>query len=188
MIDYKQIAASISSKVEPAVIQAVAEVESQGDGFLASGEPKILFEPHIFWRSLVKRNIDPNTYVKGNEDILYKNWKQGAYGSISSQPARQRKAMKINIDAALEAASYGRFQILGENWKSLGYNSIQEMAQDSKTDEGQIKMFVRYIKTNGLTKYLETKDFKNFALRYNGSSAEKNGYPKKMEDLYNKLH
>lgn len=41
--------------VEPAVIKAVAEVESNGEGFF-NGKPKILFEPHIFWKQLRKKN------------------------------------------------------------------------------------------------------------------------------------
>jgi hypothetical protein len=70
--------------VEPEVVMAVAEVESSGDGFLPTGEPKILFEPHIFWRELKKRGIDPKT-ITGVEDILYEKWGTLPYGKPSVQ-------------------------------------------------------------------------------------------------------
>ena len=45
--------------VEPACVKAVYTVESSGKGFLSNGDPKILFEGHIFWRQLKKLGIDP---------------------------------------------------------------------------------------------------------------------------------
>jgi len=38
--------------VEPAVILAIQQVESGGNGFFSDGRPKILFEGHIFWKEL----------------------------------------------------------------------------------------------------------------------------------------
>ncbi|MNS30167.1 hypothetical protein D3C72_621910 [compost metagenome] len=92
---------------EIATIKAVTEVESNGSGFLTTGEPKILFEPHIFWRELSKRNIDPNKHFKGNEDILYSKWISGKYGAVNTQHGRLNKAVNINRDAALSSASWG---------------------------------------------------------------------------------
>jgi len=69
--------------VEPAVIKAVAEVESNGEGFLKDGKPKILFEPHIFWKQLRMRNIRPESHTNGNNDILYPIWQPGKYGPVS---------------------------------------------------------------------------------------------------------
>src|ERR687890_519428 len=91
--------------VEPAVIKAVAKVESNGEGFLPDGKPKILFEPHIFWKQLRRRNIKPERHTKGNEDILYPIWKPGKYGTVSKQHDRLDRAMKINREAALSSAS-----------------------------------------------------------------------------------
>ncbi|WP_262919099.1 N-acetylmuramidase family protein [Niabella hibiscisoli] len=44
--DFQDAARQLNCEV--AAIKAVAEVESKGDGFLPTGEPKILFERHIF--------------------------------------------------------------------------------------------------------------------------------------------
>jgi hypothetical protein len=39
----------------------------------------------------------------------------------------------------------------------------------------------RFIKTNGLDKYLRNQDWKNFALSYNGKEYAKNNYDKKIK-------
>ena len=36
------------------------------------------------------------------------------------------QAVVLNRDAALQSCSWGRFQVLGLNWKSLKYESLQE--------------------------------------------------------------
>ncbi|HYO20918.1 MAG TPA: N-acetylmuramidase family protein, partial [Flavisolibacter sp.] len=121
MITDNQFTASAKAlNVEVAAIKAIAEVESSGDGFLADGKPKILFEPHIFWKQLRQKGIDPNLFMEENADILYPTWKPGAYGPVSKQHERMEKAARINRDAALLSASWGRFQIMGFNWKACG--------------------------------------------------------------------
>lgn len=187
MINYKILAAELSPNVQPYVLEAVASVESNGSGFLASGEPKILFEPHVFWRCLTNLGIDPNTHTEGNKDILYKVWKLGSYGKYSEQHGRLQRAIKINREAALMACSWGAFQVLGTNYKSLGYATIQELVNDAYTEHGQVRMFVRFLKANHLFDELERQDFKAFALQYNGKSAAKNGYASKMRAAADKF-
>ena len=64
--------------VELAVIKAVNEVESSGQGFLGN-KPKILFEGHVFWRQLKKHGLDPMNHKAGNENILYSSWNREHY-------------------------------------------------------------------------------------------------------------
>lgn len=173
--------------IEVAVLKAVAEVESSGEGFLADGQPKILFEPHIFWKNLVKRGIDPSLHIKGNEDIIYPKWKSGAYGKVSEQHSRLQRAVKINREAALESASWTSFQILGQNWKSMGYDSIQDFINDAYTDEDKhLDMFVKFVQANNLVRFLKSKEWRSFARGYNGSGFEKNKYHTKLEAAYRK--
>lgn len=173
--------------IEVAVLKAVAEVESSGEGFLADGQPKILFEPHIFWKNLGKRGIDPNLYIKDNEDILYPKWKSGAYGKVSEQHSRLQRATKINREAALESASWGSFQVLLANWQSIGYESLQDFINDAyEGDDGHFEMFLKFIKANNLVKYLKTRQWAEFAKRYNGSSYKVNKYDTKLEAAYRK--
>ena len=56
--NFKDAAASLNCEI--AVIKAVTEVESRGNGFLPDDQPVILFERHIFSR-----------YTKGKYDKDY---------------------------------------------------------------------------------------------------------------------
>lgn len=180
---YREVAKELG--IEVAVIKAVAEVESRGNGFMTNGEPTILFEPHVFWRVLKAKGIDPNKYTKGNTDILYPKFKTGHYGKTSEQHGRLQRAVKIDRDSALMAASWGKFQVLGENYKSLGYKTIQEFINDAyRNEDSHLDMFVRYVKVNNLVRYLKTKDWESFSRGYNGKSYAVNKYPQKLKAAY----
>jgi hypothetical protein len=174
--------------VDVATIKAVADVESTGNGFLPSGEPKILFEPHVFWQQLIKLGIDPKKIVKGNEDILYPKWGTKPYGKVSEQHIRLERATHINRDAALMSASWGRFQIMGHNYKSLQYESLQDFINAMyKNEDEHLKAFVKYVEVNNLVGFLQNKDWTNFAKGYNGPSYAKNKYPEKLAKAYEKF-
>lgn len=176
---------------EPEVIQAVAEVESTGDGFLTNGDVKILFEPHLFWRNLASEGfklISIQTLSKSNPDILYKDWKAGAYGKMSEQWDRIKRAIAIEEEAALLSASYGKFQILGSNYATCGYDSVQDYVNDMKTGEAaHLNAFVHFILSNKWQSFLQKKDWAGFAIRYNGKSYAVNHYDTKMQQAYNVL-
>jgi hypothetical protein len=170
-----------------ATIKAVAEVESAGGGFLPNGAPLILFEPHVFWRNLIKRGKNPSDYVKGNSDILYPKWGTKPYGSIANQHARLAKAVKIDRDAALASASWGKFQILGENWKDAGYELLQDFINAMfRSEDDHLRAFLNFVKSKGLDKYLRTRTWDKFAEGYNGKSYKKNKYDIKLAKAYQK--
>ena len=105
--------------VEVAAIKAVADVESSGSGFQQDGKtPRILFEPHIFWKELrrigivpenhvtvIKNGVGKITGVSGEfSDILYPTWGMKPYGrSGQHQHERLQKAARINRVAALKS-------------------------------------------------------------------------------------
>lgn len=178
-------AASILS-VEVACIKAVTEVESQGQGFL-NGKPKILFEPHIFWKELKARGIDPNLHTAGNEDILYLKWGAKPYGKFSAQHAKLERAIKINEDAALASASWGAFQILGKYYYECGYASIKDFVADMyKGEAEQLNAFCKLIKYRHLDDELREHLWSQFALAYNGEQYKKNAYHLKLPAAYTK--
>ena len=169
--------------VEPAVIKAVAEVESSGEGFLASGFPKILFEPHVFWKELIKRNIIPVL-----SDIAYPKWGSKPYGRNSEQPARLERAIAINKDAALSSASWGKFQIMGFNYELAGFATLDAFVAAMHIDEDQhLHAFVNFVKNKNLVDELQRKDWVGFALGYNGAGYKTNEYDKKLAAAYNKF-
>ena len=186
MITEQQFKSSASLlKIEVAAIKAVAEVESSGEGFLPGGKPKILFEPHIFWKQLRAKGIDPNLFMEENPDILYPTWKSGAYGPVSKQHDRMEKAAKINRDAALMSASWGKFQIMGFNWKLCGTASLQEFINEMYKDEdSHLKCFTNYLKNTFLDDELRNHDWAGFARGYNGPQYVKNKYDVKLRAAY----
>jgi hypothetical protein len=171
--------------VDVATLKAVAEVESGGSGFLSSGEPVILFEPHIFWRELKNRQIDPHQFVHGNEDILYEHWGERPYQPASKQHELLERACQIHREAALCSASWGRFQIMGFNYRLCGCKTLQEFINAIYKDEGEhLRLFCNFIKTKGLVDELRRKDWRGFAYGYNGASYEKNRYHLKLNTAY----
>jgi hypothetical protein len=171
--------------IEPEAIKAVAEVESGGNGFLSTGEPVILFEPHIMWRELKKRGINPEDHVKGNEDILYPVWGTHPYPSASKQHARLERACKINREAALCSASWGRFQVMGYHYRTCGCNTIQIFINAMYKDEGEhLRLFCNFLENQGLVKYLKAKNWTDFARHYNGAGYATNKYHLKLNTAY----
>lgn len=174
--------------VEKAVIKAVQAVETGGlGGFWGPDKPRILFEGHIFWKQLVKLGLDPNNYVEGNEDILYKVWTKAHYRGNQTEYKRLEKALLINREAALASASWGMFQIMGFNYALCGFRGVVDFVEAMKKNEGaQLEAFANFVKGNKLTVYLVNKDWRGFARRYNGPCFEQNKYDQKLEQAYRK--
>lgn len=177
--DYQKAAEVIGCDI--AVIMAVAHVESNGAGFDEKGRVKILFEPHKFWAQLQKQKINPNDYVKGNEDILYPKWNKNGYGKLSIQYDKLNRAIKINETAALMSCSWGMFQIMGSNYDLAGYFSVQSMVQAFSLGEGeQLIAFSHFIVSSRMDDELREKDFEGFARQYNGPLYKTNDYDGKL--------
>lgn len=180
--------AASSLGVNIAAIKAIAEVESQGNGFYDNGEVKILFERHIFYQQLVKARgkAYADSVYKSNPDIC--NPVAGGYGKFSEQHPKLRRAEAFDKTSAREACSWGAFQVLGSNWKSLGYNSVQDLVNDAFSDDGQLNMLVRFLKANpAIIAAMNRKDWAEVARRYNGPSYAKNNYDTKLADAYKKF-
>jgi N-acetylmuramidase/Putative peptidoglycan binding domain len=173
---------------EVAAIKAVNEIESGGRrGFLADGKIMILFEGLVFWKELKKMGINPNTVVKGNENVLYESWTKVFYQGGTLEHDRLNKAIKINKIAALASASYGKFQIMGNNFAACGFTNVEAFVEAQKVSEGnQILAFVAFLKTNKLDTALRNKNWKAFAKGYNGPAYAANKYDEKLEKAYNK--
>ena len=180
---YKDAAKIIG--IEIAAIKAVAEIEAPRGGFDALGRLTILFEPHIFWKELRKRNIDPAKLQKKDPDLLNPVWNPKLYGKFSIQWDKMNRAKVINEEAALCSASYGAFQIMGFNFKSCGYNTVKAFVADlEKGEANQLNAFCNYIKSVMLDDELRNKDWKGFARGYNGPAYWKNLYDSKLNKAY----
>lgn len=181
--------------LELAVVKAVNEVESNGKGFLVDGRPKILFEGHIFWKQLEKRNIDPRMYVNSsNQNIVFETYNRKYYVGGAEEYNRLEKAANLGTDkrfrdAANCSASWGLFQIMGFNAVPIGYESIDEFVSKMNENEGEhLKAFGRFLEKNNLIKTLRTKNWAGFALRYNGPAYKTNKYDEKLMRAYLKYY
>lgn len=179
--------------LDAAVIKAVNEVESRGRGFNADGNPKILFEGHVFWKELEKQGVDPIAYAADNADILYKKWTKAHYKGGAAEYDRLNKAINLIpnnpqvAEVAYASASWGLFQIMGYHYAALGYGSVIEFVGDMQLNEGkQLEAFGKFMEKNGLVDYLRHRQWAEFAKRYNGADYAKNQYDVKLKDAYQK--
>lgn len=174
--------------IEYAGLKAVVEVEASGKGFIGD-VPKILYEPHIMYRLLTKKNYITirNNLMKAHPNLCYPRWGTYKYGAESIQHKRLEIASQFNRDTALESCSWGLGQVMGFHWKSLGYESLQAFINDMYESEAkQLEAMIRFIKVNGLLLALKNKDWVKFARGYNGSGYAKNKYHIKLANAYAK--
>ena len=179
---------------EVAAIKAVDYVESRGKGFYPTGEPTILFERHVF------RKETQAKYDKEYPELS--NVKRGGYGSESIQLRKLEQASRIdatyfnngtikkqpNRDAALKSCSWGRFQIMGFNYKLAGFSKLQDFINAMyRSERDQLMAFVNFIKSTGSAKHLINKRFDLFAAIYNGPGYKKYSYDVKMAAAYRKF-
>lgn len=168
---------------EVAAIKAVSQTESRGSGFYANGEPTILFEAHVFSR-FTGRKFDAT-----HPHISAQPWGKAPYGPSSAQHRRLQEAVTLNRDAALASCSWGKFQLMGFEWKMNGYDSLQHMISCMyRSERDHLEGFVNFIKNKkGLQPALINKDWPRFAYLYNGKGYKKNKYDEKMAYWYSKF-
>ena len=164
-------------------VHAILDVESAGSGFDSKGRPKMLFEPHVFYRELAKHPAKRAQAV--SQGVAYEGWRPGTYPS-DSYP-RLLLAMKIDETAALRSASWGLGQILGNNHLAAGYATVQEMVTDFTLDEdNHLEAMIRFIKAKKLDDELRNHEWAAFARGYNGAMYAAHGYHIKLKNAYDK--
>jgi hypothetical protein len=179
LCDRDYVDAAQELECELAVVKAVAQVESRGTGFLPNGEPKILFEAHHFSR------LTGHVYDKLYPKISSREWNRDLYTGGVDEHRRLRLAAELNRDAALQSASWGAFQIMGFNWRGCNCRSLQEFVNAMYAGESeQLHLFIAYIKSQGLAKLLQKKQWAAFAEKYNGRGFRNNKYDIRLEQAY----
>jgi hypothetical protein len=150
--------------VDPATIWAVRDVEASGNAF-TEGRPTILFEPHRFSRATGGR------YDAIAPAVSYPSWGDKPYPR--AQMARYLQlltAVGLNVDAGFASASYGAFQILGENYAACGEaDSMAFALREAQGEDVQLRHFGLFCESKGLEKHLRRRDWAAFTRGYNGS-------------------
>lgn len=186
LADADLVRAAETLDVPLACVRAVNEVESHGSGYLLDGRPVILFERHVFYRRLKAIGIDPDPLVLKSPNIVYPTY--GGYAGGAAEYTRLASAELIDPTTAYESASWGAFQVMGENWKRLGYSSIIDFVSRMENSEAdQLDAFVRYVAADSsLVAALKGRKWAAFAKGYNGADYARNLYDVKLGRAYDK--
>ena len=177
-IDLPKLGATIG--VGEDEIHAVLDVESRGGGFDRQGRVLMLFEPHKFWRHLGPGEKRDAAVARG---LAWQSWRPNSYPP-DSYP-RLIDAMAIDETAALKSASWGLGQIMGENHRAAGYESVQAMvAAFADDEESHLAAMIAFIKAARLDDELRRHDWRGFARGYNGESYERNNYHTRLERAF----
>lgn len=168
-------------KVDPAAVWAVWDVEGSASPFI-DGRPTILFEPHRFSRATAHR------FDASHPKISSRTWNRTLYpGSQVGRWAQLLEAVSLDVDAGFASASYGGFQILGENYEICGAVSPWAFArQQSQTEADQLDAFLRFVEGRGLAPALRARDWTKFAAGYNGTAFALNAYDTRLAAAYAK--
>ena len=189
-ITLAQIQATAQSiGVETNALRAVIQEECRGSGFDSTGQPVILFERHIFLQQLLKHGLKDIAAKAQKERPDLCNPVPGGYGTYRSQQQRLADACKYDRNSALEAASWGLGQVMGDNWSDLGFATLQDFINEAYKDEvSQLDLMIRFLKKHNLIRFLVAKDWTSFARGYNGAGFAKFAYDKHIAANYAKLN
>ncbi len=173
--DFKDAARQLGVSV--AVIKAVCEVEAPRGGFLRYGEPTILFERHKF------HQFTEGVYSKKHPQIS--NPRPGGYLGYGQEHLRLQEAVELDRESALKSASWGRFQIMGFNYKLCGFKTLQKFINAMyRSEKDQLNAFVKFIQSVKLQDELQELDWSGFARAYNGKNYWKHNYDERLEKAY----
>ncbi len=186
---------------------AVIAAESSGKAFGEDGRLIVRFENHLFYRFWGKDNEAIfNRHFAFDRSAAANEWKghqfrthgdgefRGFHGNQSREWDVLTFARALDDSAALKSISMGAPQIMGFNYKSLGYESVQEMFERfSLSAHAQVLSLFDFVKGTAATsraiEALQTGDYLTFASIYNGP-ANAQTYRSIIQNyvsIYNKL-
>jgi len=191
---------ALSLQCEPNVLKAIAVVESGGRVafWKLNGNPSAAYIPQILFERQKFQYLTKGEFDR-YPDISGAPRKAGTYGGPSTQYLRLINAYRLAPNEAIEACSWGKFQILGMNWRLCGQSSINDFISKMCTDEcGQIELLANFIKNKKdvvsvndmkhyeslLLKAVQNKDWFSIARYYNGPNYKKFKYDEKLKSAY----
>lgn len=182
--------------VPVAAVKAVAQVETPQGSFDALGFPRILFEGHVFHR------LTGGRYDKVVPTLSFPKWTREFYAKGKDvdqrnerEHARLQQAVALSRAAALMSASWGGFQILGENYATAGFATLQDFINAMYSGEpAHLRAFVEFVQHDrrgrgwaALKDAVKTGNWTQFAEFYNGSSQHLNNYSGRLAAAYREL-
>lgn len=164
-------------------VKAVCEVEAPRGGFTPDGQPRILFEAHKF------SQFTNGAYDRSHPLLSSRSWNRalyavGADADIRSMREHHRLGQAVALDrnAALRAASWGLFQILGDNHRRAGHESLQSFINAMYRDEeAHLDAFIAFVRHDRvLLEAGRRGDWKTFSRIFNGPAYAQNAHDIKL--------
>lgn len=195
--DSDYTAAAQRLNIPELAIRVFGAVEGLGLGFLSNGKPKILFERHRMYYYLREKKGEQFAIKMMAQRPNIVNTSPGGYQGNEAEYVRLELAKQIDVECALMSASWGQFQIMGENWKSLGYDSVQDfVSQQFESESAQLDSFIRFIEWKSgvvdtkkitLIDALRAQNWDAVFSLYNGPNYKKLGYQAKFQKEWDHL-
>jgi hypothetical protein len=188
-------AAADALGVPVAAVRAVTEIEAPGGGFDKADQPRILFEGHIFHK------LTGGRFSAEHPNISYAKWAnhyakgKDADARNAGEHQRLAEAAGLARAAALMSASWGRFQILGENYAMAGFATLQDFINAMYESEAkQLQAFVEFVQHDrggkgwkALKAAVATGVWTPFAEFYNGAAQAEHQYDKRLAAAFKLL-
>ena len=164
--EYQDAANTLNAEI--ASVQAVSDVESSGvtmwtvDG---KQRPPVRLEAAWFGK------FTNYKYNESDPDISSTDWNPALAATTQSGAwAQVLKASNLDKVAAIQATSWGAFQIMGMHYADLGYKIPEDFVNAAFTEAGQMQMFVKFIESErNIWNALKAKNWTAFATGYNGT-------------------
>lgn len=176
--DFAQIADDLG--VDLAAVRAVAKVEALGSGYLKSNRPIILFESRLF------NNFTDGKYLDSHPHLATRAWVRNYLGG-EREYERLEEAANLNWEAAMRSASWGLFQILGDNFHLCDFGSVEAYVNSvvHNGERSHLEHFAAFIANQPhIHNPLVALDWHRFARYYNGPGYQKNRYAARMAEAY----
>jgi len=168
----------IVHSLDPFVVRAILDVESNGHGF-QQGQLVIRFEAHVFAGYISKNIFD--AHFRYDPDDPFSGWYRSTIHNewvpYHDNQTREWEALDIataiSTDKALLSTSMGSAQVMGFNYKRIGFPSVQEMYRALGEDETfhVIALYNYVLSDPKLVEAIQAKDWRTIATLYNGTGA-----------------
>ena len=111
------------------------------------------------------------------------------YSDRVSAYLRLIEAYRLDEDAALRSCSWGKFQVMGDNFGACGAGDLKVFINAMCTSEyEQLRMLSGFIrKKSRLWTAVKTRDWEAIALNYNGPGYKTFSYDTKLKAAYEKF-
>ena len=199
--DWEQAAKAIGC--EASVIKAFAHVEAPNSGFDSSNRPTILYERHVFSRCTAHQFDAAHPDISSTKAYTTKKVDDAGtpipatdrYNGVA-QYARFAAAWALDQNAAIQACSVGKFQVLGENYKRVGFDFPKGFWSAACVSERMhlLKFFLPFALTASASGHgtlrdaLAQKNWANAAYIYNGPGYKANNYDVKLKQAYDAIN